>query len=295
MDLYSIKTIKELLKRHKTVLKDRLGQNFLLEKRVAVKMLGAAELSLKDTVLEIGPGIGTLTKELAKNAGRIIAVEKDPTMVEILKETLQGFKNVEVTRGDILKLNPLSLRYGKRNKSKDGGYKVVANLPYYITSPVIRMFLEVKNQPELMVFMVQKEVAQRICAKPPDMNLLAVSVRFFAEPKIVSFVRKGAFWPKPKVDSAILKITPRKSNSPSQTHHGEILIADNTLFFKIVKAGFKQPRKQLANNFTQGLKLSRKEVEAWLNGVSIQPAQRAETLSLEDWVALTKSLSKISA
>ncbi len=235
-------------------------------------MLKATEISQKDIVLEIGPGIGTLTQELAQKAKRVIAVEKDPTMVKILRETTGALPNIEIIQADILKLNLARLSYSK----------VVANLPYYITSPVIRMFLEAKNKPELMVFMVQKEVAQRICAKPPDMNLLAVSVQFYAEPKIVSFVRKGAFWPQPKVDSAIVKIVPKN----------ELPFVDPGLFFRIVKAGFKQPRKQLGNNLAQGLKLSREEIETWLNQGDIQPTQRAETLSLTDWVVLAKSLPK---
>lgn len=273
MDLYSIKTIKELLRAHNSTPKEHLGQNFLLEKRVAAKMLRAAELSLEDTILEIGPGIGTLTKELAKNAGRIIAVEKDPAMIKILRETTKTLSNIKIIQADILSLSLLGL-------AKEG-YKVVANLPYYITSPVIRMFLEAKlPKPELMIFMVQKEVAQRICAKQKDMNLLAVSVQFYAEPKIVSFVSKGAFWPRPKVDSAILKLVPKKELPP----------VNPALFFRIVKAGFKQPRKQLGNNLMQGLKLKREEIETWLSQVNIAPTQRAETLSLKDWISLTKSL-----
>ena len=277
MDLYSIKVIKELLRTHNTASNNLLGQNFLLEKRVAAKMLRAAELSFKDTILEIGPGIGTLTKELAKNAGRIIAVEKDPAMIKILKETIKALSNVKIIQADILSLP--RLRLAKEE------YKVVANLPYYITSPVIRMFLESKlPKPKLMVFMVQKEVAQRICVKSPDMNLLAVSVQFYAEPKIVSFVRKGAFWPRPKVDSAILKITPKK----------ELPSVNPALFFRIVKAGFKQPRKQLGNNLMQGLKLKREEVEIWLSQIGIAPTQRAETLSIKDWISLVNSLPKLS-
>ena len=273
MDLYSIKTIKELLRAHNSTPKEHLGQNFLLEKRVAAKMLRAAELSLEDTILEIGSGIGTLTKELAKNAGRIIAVEKDPAMIKILRETTKTLSNIKIIQADILSLPLLGL-------AKEG-YKVVANLPYYITSPVIRMFLEAKlPKPELMIFMVQKEVAQRICAKQKDMNLLAVSVQFYAEPKIISFVSKGAFWPRPKVDSAILKLVPKKELPP----------VNPALFFRIVKAGFKQPRKQLGNNLMQGLKLKREEIEMRLRRIGIAPTQRAETLSLKDWISLTKSL-----
>jgi len=277
MDLYSIKTIKELLKTYKTTPKDRLGQNFLLEKRVASKILRAAGFSSKDTVLEIGPGIGTLTQELAKSAKQVVAVEKDPAMVEILKETTKDLKNIQIVQGDVLVLDAL-----KEFFSRVKEYKVVANLPYYITSPVIRMFLETDKKPELMVLMVQKEVAQRMCAKPPDMNLLAVSVQFYAEPKIVSFVRKNAFWPQPKIDSAVVKLAVNKERS--QTSPAQ--------FFRVVKAGFKQPRKQLGNNLAQGLKLSRKEVEIRLGHTNIQPTKRAETLSLEDWVALTKSFPK---
>lgn len=289
MNLYSIKTIKELLRAHQTVPKDRLGQNFLLEKRIALKMLKAAELSLKDTVLEIGPGIGTLTKELAQAAKKVVAVEKDPAMVEILRETTKDFSSLEIVQGDILKLLPRRDLGSPRSRlgKEEHTYKVVANLPYSITSPVIRMFLEAKNQPECMVFMVQKEVAQRICAKPKDMNLLAVSVQFYAEPKIISFVRKSAFWPRPKVDSAILKLTPKLSQTKE--------LLSPTTFFKVVKAGFKQPRKQLGNNLSTGFKLSRKRVEAWLSKAEIKPTQRAETLSLQDWVVLAKSLPKISA
>ena len=278
MDLYSIKTIKELLKAHNTTSKKRLGQNFLLEKRVTSKILKAAELSRKDMVLEIGPGIGTLTKELAKNAGKVVAVEKDPAMVEILKETIKDLADVEVIRGDILSLSRSS--FAKLDRDKE--YKVVANLPYYITSPVIRMFLETDKKPELMVFMVQKEVAQRICARPPDMNLLAVSIQFYAEPKIVSFVRKGSFWPQPKVDSAIVKLVPNKEKSKLAP----------AKFFRVVKAGFKQPRKQLHNNLSLGLKLSKQAVETWLRQANISPTQRAETLCLKDWVSLTASLPK---
>jgi 16S rRNA (adenine1518-N6/adenine1519-N6)-dimethyltransferase len=271
MDLYSIKNIKALLKEHNAAPKEGLGQNFLLKKSVAAKMLTTAELSLKDTVLEIGPGIGTLTKELATKAGRVIAIEKDPVMLKILKQTTKEFFNIDILQGDILKESSLDL-------SK---FKVVSNLPYYIASPVVRMFLEADNKPELMVVMVQKEVAQRICAKPSDMNLLAVSVQFYSTPKIISFVSKGAFWPRPKVDSAILKLTPSKEKLP---------VAPDK-FFLVVKAGFRQPRKQLVNNLSGKLSLARSEAETWLEKNNIAPTQRAETLSLQDWINLARSLS----
>jgi 16S rRNA (adenine1518-N6/adenine1519-N6)-dimethyltransferase len=271
MNLYSIKVIKELLKAHETTLKKHLGQNFLLEKKIAAKMLAAAQLSGKDTVYEIGPGLGTLTKELAQNASKVTAIEKDPAMVKILKETIKDLLNVEIIQADALKV---ALPQEK--------YKVVANLPYYLTSPLIRMFLEARNKPELMVFMVQKEIAQRICAKPSTMSILAVSVQFYAKVKIVSIVSKNSFWPRPKVDSAIIQIVPKKNLSS----------LDSDLFFRIVKIGFKQPRKQLGNNLSAGFNFTKDTVEAWLGKNNLQSTLRAQTLSVEDWVALTKSFPK---
>ena len=308
MDLFSIKTIKELFNRQGTRPRKGLGQNFLISKDVLARTLGAAELSRADTVLEIGPGIGTLTRGLAQSAKKVIAVEKDSAMVKILKETTKDFSNVEVIHGDILKLG-LKLGSTKEFLGRTKEYKVVANLPYYITSPVIRMFLEAEDRPDLLVLMVQKEVAQRICAKPrtrvafgdtvrgrPPMNLLAVSVQFYAEPKIISYVKKSCFWPQPKVDSAILKIVPHNLMELSYPQ------LNRTKFFEVVKAGFKQPRKQLGNNLIQYLPTmldiqcltfagsARKEiVEQWLKRNSIDPTQRAETLSVKDWINLTKS------
>jgi len=224
--------------------------------------------------LEIGPGIGNLTQELAKKVKKVIAIEKDQKMVEILKETLEDYENVEIIKGDILKLDPRT--YNLKPKI----YKVVGNLPFYLTAPAIRKFLELKNLPKEMVLVVQKEVGQRICARTPDMSILAVSVQFYAKPEIISYVSKKSFWPQPKVDSAIIKIVPKKL-----TTNPELV----DLFFKIVKAGFSQPRKQLTNNLSQGLKLNRERVKNWLLKNSIQPNQRAETLTIEDWISLTKN------
>lgn len=284
MDLYSIKVIKELLKTHKTTLKKHLGQNFLLEKKIALKMITAAELSSKDIVYEIGPGLGTLTKELAQNANKVIAIEKDPSMINILKETVKDLKNIQIVQGDILKVNLAELSFPRLGSVKDNkeGYKVVANLPYYLTSPAIRMFLEAQNKPELIVFMVQKEIAQRICAKPPNMSMLAVSVQFYAKAEIISIISKGSFWPRPKVDSAIIQIVPTK----------ELPFLDSDLFFRIVKSGFKQPRKQLGNNLSVGLKLTKDKIEIWLDKNNLKATQRAETLSIENWVALARSFPK---
>ena len=302
MDLTSKIVIKNLFKKYKIYPSKRLGQNFLIKKSVLEKTIEAAELSLEDIVLEIGPGIGNLTQEIAKRAKKLIAVEKDKKMVEILKETLKDFKNIEIIQGDILKTDVSS--YNLQATS----YKLVANLPYYITSPVIRMFLESLNPPKLMVLMVQKEVAERICAYPPKMNLLAVSVQFYGKPEIVSLVSKKSFWPSPKVDSAILRIAPLINADK------RLINAD--LFFEIVKAGFSHPRKQLVNNLLvlrssksvgglaldslNGVKLDKPphlriggggkaSIKKWLEQNKIKPSQRAETLSIKDWINLAKT------
>ena len=273
-DFISKKAVKNIFKASGQRPVKGLGQNFLVSQRVLRKIIEAAELSSNDTVLEIGPGLGILTQELAGRVKKVIAVEKDKKMVEILKENLKELKNIEIIEGDILKIKNLKL--------KIKNYKVVANLPYYITSPTIRLFLEqVEARPLLMVLMVQKEVGQRITAKPPKMNLLAVAVQFYAKAEIADYVSKNCFWPKPKVDSAIIKITPKTIS----TRPGLI-----DSFFKVVKAGFTQPRKQILNNLANGLKLNKEEAKNWLLENKISPRQRPETLTIENWLILAKTL-----
>lgn len=272
-DLFSVRTLKNLLRKHNFQPSKRLGQNFLINRQALKKIIEAAELQPTDTVLEVGPGPGILTLELAKRIRLVIAVEKDVKMVEILKETTKEFKNVKIIQGDILKFKIENLKLKT--------YKVVANLPYYIVSPVIRKFLEAKNPPKQMVLMIQKEVAQRICAQPPKMNLLAASVRFYAKPEIQGYVKKQSFWPRPKVDAAILRIAPLINTAQKPVN------AD--LFFKIVKAGFSQPRKQLVNNLSKSLKLNKEKIRSWLLKNNIRPEQRAETLTNKDWKNLTNN------
>ena len=287
MNLLSPTDIKTLLNKYGAKPSRGLGQNFLIDKNVLDKIITASNLKPGDTVLEIGPGIGTLTQELAKHAGNIIAIEKDQTMVKILSETLSGCKNIEIENWDILK-------FIENCKLKIENYKVVANIPYYITSPVIRKFLEAENKPDFMVLMVQKEVAQRICSKPPDMTLLSVSVQFYADAKIISYVSKNCFWPSPKVDSAIIKITPAKAErDPISIIRDRVSSDSSEFFFKVVKAGFSHPRKQLAGNLTEGLKLTKEKTTKWLAKNKIDPTQRAETLSIQDWKNLTTSFKLI--
>ncbi len=297
MDLFSQPNIKNLLKKYGVFPSKGLGQNFLTDRLILEKLIEAANITKEDTVLEIGPGIGNLTWELAQKAKRVIAVEKDPKMVKILKETLRDLKNIKIIQADIRKFQIQNTEY----KIQDT-YKVVGNLPFYLTAPVIRKFLEAENSPKEIIFIVQKEVAQRICAKPPDMNLLAVSVQFYAKPEIISYVPKESFWPQPKVDGAILKISAFNQREKS---------AFNQRFFEVVRAGFSQPRKMLVNNLSrlrpsgfgrQAKKLKKdkprsrasslrgkEKIKNWLLENGIQPTQRAETLNIKDWENLTKT------
>lgn len=276
------KEVKKLCKKYNIYPSKRLGQNFLVDEGVLRKIIEAANLTKSDVVLEVGPGIGNLTLELAKRVKKIIAIEKDPGMIEVLRINLKNFKNVEILKGDALKI--ISHKLSTTASILWRRYKVVANIPYYLTSPLIRKFLEAENQPKEMILMVQKEVAQRICAKPPDMSILAVSVQFYAKPEIISFVSKKSFWPSPKVDSAIIKISALNQRRKS---------AFNQRFFKMVKAGFSQPRKQLINNLSHGLKMNKEKVKNWLSKNNIQPTQRAETLNLKNWLSLIKSYNII--
>jgi len=270
MNLLSRNEIKSLLIKYSSKPLKGLGQNFLIDRNILEKIIKSADIKPTDIVLEVGPGLGTLTQGLAKLAKKVVAIEKDKTMCEILKETIKDYKNVEIINADIL-----------HYKLQATSYKLVANIPYYLTSPLIRKFLEGKNPPQKMILMLQKEVAQRICAKPPKMSLLAVSVQFYADAKIISYVSKNCFWPSPKIASAIIRISQIRTSLPQ---------IDTNLFFKIVKAGFSQPRKQLAGNLSKMLKTEKTQIEKWLLNNNINPRQRAETLSIEDWKNLAYKL-----
>ena len=224
----------------------KLGQNFLKSKSIVDKIIQTADLKKSDTVLEVGPGRGILTEELIKHADKVLAVEKDKELVEVLKEKFSaeggsayGGKdcdNLEIISGDILKIDHWKLFENYKLKIKN--FKIVANIPYYITSYFLRKFLETEHQPTTMVLMVQKEVAERIMAKPPKMNLLAISVQVYGEPKIIAPVSKGHFSPSPKVDSAIIKISNishKFFNEGSSTS-----FIDEKDFFELVKKGFSQ-------------------------------------------------------
>ena len=267
--------IAALLKQHNLRPHKGLGQNFLQDPLVLEKIVSAAEIQPTDSVLEIGPGLGSLTRYLAVSAREVVAVELDPNLLPLLKGVLSAYQNVRLVQGDILKLSTKDLI-----KEKD--YLVVANIPYYITSAVIRHLLEGDSKPRRIVLTIQKEVAQRICAKPGDMSLLALSVQVYGKPHIAVHVSAAAFFPAPKVDSAVLSV----DIYPSPLVKSELLAT----FFKLIKAGFSQKRKTLRNSLSSALHISPTEAANLLTRAGIDPQRRAETLSIEEWENLSIEL-----
>ncbi len=263
-----------------------LGQNFLVDPTILERIATAATLTPEDVVLEIGAGTGALTKLLAKDAGRVIALELDSRLIPVLESELSEFDDVRVIQGDILTLDPHALIDETRDPS-DGSlphYKVVANLPYYITSAVLRHLLETDRKPELMVITVQREVAERIVANPGDMSVLAVSVQFYGDPELLFRIKPGSFYPSPGVESAVLRV---------DVHPEPPLPADKIeTFFTVVRAGFSQRRKQLHNSLNAGLgdRISKQEAAARLEEAGIDHRRRAQSLSVSDWIDVTQIL-----
>jgi len=271
--------VRRLLKRFDIQPKKSLGQNFLTDQRVLERIVEVAELGPEDIVLEIGPGLGTLTHLLAAKAGQVVAIELDQRLVEILRQTLAGLPNVEIIHGDILELNPADLL---ERHMAGLQYKVVANLPYYITSAILRHLLTAEVRPRLMVVTVQLEVARRITAEPGDMSLLAVSVQFYGRPRIVARIKAGAFYPSPQVDSAVIRI--------DLDDRPVVEVDDPDGFFEVVRAGFAQRRKQLRNALAAELNLPASEVAQALSRAGVNPRRRAQTLSIEEWGKVWKEI-----
>jgi 16S rRNA (adenine1518-N6/adenine1519-N6)-dimethyltransferase len=262
-----------LLKRHGLRAHKGLGQNFLQDPLALQEIASAAEIQPTDTVLEIGPGLGSLTRYLAVAAKEVVAVELDQNLLPPLNAVLTSYPNVRLIHGDILKLSPEDLITEK-------DYLVVANIPYYITSAVIRHLLEAQVKPRRIALTVQKEVAERICAKPGDMSLLALSVQVYGKPRIAARIPAGAFFPAPKVDSAVLCV----DIYSSPLIKPELL----NIFFKLIKAGFSQKRKTLRNSLSSGLHISPTDAADLLTHAGIDPPRRAETLSIEEWGGLSE-------
>ncbi len=269
--------VRAILRRHNIHPKKRLGQNFLVDEAALSKVVAAADLAPGDTVLEIGAGLGSLTRRLAEQAGRVLAVEVDDELWPALQDALRGYDQAELIRGDILRLD-----LAGRLRLPDG-YKVVANIPYNITSAIIRHLLEAPVRPERLVLMVQREVADRIVAQPNDMNLLAVSVQFYTRPSLVARVPAGAFYPRPEVDSEIVRLDVR--DQPA------VDVPDIDAFFRVVKAGFSQKRKQIRNALAGGLHFEPGQVDGLLARAGVAPERRAETLTLAEWAAVALAVS----
>ena len=255
----------------------RLGQNFLVDPVALDRIVAAADLTPDDTILEIGAGLGTLTRRLAQEAGRVLAVELDRRFLEILHAELDALPNLEIIHGDILKLPGFPFA--------NMGYKLVSNLPYNITSAVLRRFLETEPRPSLMVVTVQREVASRVVAQPGGMSLLAVSVQLYGQPRIVARIPAGAFYPRPQVDSAVLRI--EVFEKPKIVFDEELT---EKAFFRTVRAGFQSRRKTLRNSLSGGLGLPRDRVEAALAVAGVDPGLRAQRLSLQEWGRIARAL-----
>lgn len=277
--------IPELLRKFGLRPDKRLGQNYLVDVEALKQIVRAAGVQPGDSVLEIGPGLGSLTRYLASAGWNVTAVELDGRLIPALREVLGPFSNVHIVEGDILQLDPAELMgEGKVPTEQDEGrYVVVANIPYYITSPLIRHLLEARLRPSRFTLTVQVEVAERITAGQGDMSLLALSVQVYGRPEIKVRIPAGAFYPVPQVDSAVVRVE----------IYSEPLFPLPVLeqVFKLAKAGFSQKRKMLRNSLAAGLRLSPAQAEVLLLTAGIEPTRRAETLSLAEWGQLASAIS----
>lgn len=265
---------KRILERYRLRPKKSLGQNFLHDDNVLRRIAAAAELEPGDEVLEIGPGLGALTEVLAETAGRVVAVELDDRLIPILAERLARLPQATLVHGDILQHDPALLF--------DGPYKAIGNVPYYITGAILRHLLAAAHKPRLFVLTVQEEVARRMAAAPDEMSLLAATVQYFGRPAIAFTIGAGAFWPRPDVDSAVVKVAPHPEP--------QLDPAAEAIYFTLVRVGFSQRRKQLQKNL-RALGRPGEEIAAALAQAGIDGRRRAETLAVEEWLALARALS----
>ena len=272
---------KAICKQNDFVPLRRRGQNFLIKPKIIKRIIDIAEIGKEDVILEIGPGLGALTKPIADKCKKIIAVEIDKKLVEILKKRLGDYKNIEIIKGSILD-GISNFNLGAKR------YKVISNLPFNITGRILRILLEQKDKPELIVVVVQKEVAQRIMAQPPYMSLLSLSIQFYSQVRAVFNINKSNFWPQPKVDSMALKIKPNKFKIKKE-------IEDN--FFQLIKAGFSSKRKYLLNNLSKSVIMqninhwnTKEKKEFFLEifkKIGLNKKVRAQELSLKQWIEIT--------
>ncbi len=286
IDLTSPAQLKELLRRHEFRARKRFGQNFLVDRNIVNKIIDAADIHEGDPVLEIGPGAGTLTQAIVERGAKVVAVEIDPYLIAVLQEVLPDRPNLEVVNADILRLDLpqfLADHYG------DSKIKVIGNLPYYITSPIITETLAVRDRIERLILTVQKEVGERLHASPGtrDYGSMSIFVQFYAEVEIIAHVSKNVFLPPPEVESAIVRLHPR-SEAP-------VDVPSEELFFDLVHCGFGKRRKTLLNSLSDcpALGLSKEQVARVLQDADIDPTLRAETLSLDDFARIARSVSEL--
>jgi 16S rRNA (adenine1518-N6/adenine1519-N6)-dimethyltransferase len=266
-----------ILKSHGIRPRHRLGQNFLQDQRALEHITAAAEIRPDDTVLEIGCGFGSLTRYLARSATAVVAVELDPKLAALAAELLNSLSNIRLICGDILTLAPGEIGLGP-------AYVAAANIPYYVTSPIMRHLLESDPKPRRIVLTVQQEVAERVCAVPPHMSMLSLSVQVYGSAEIVAAIPAIAFFPVPKVDSAVVRIEAYETPL--------IPPALVPVFFTLAKAGFMQRRKTLRNALAAGLSLSPVDAAGLLSAADIDPRRRAQTLGLAEWEALSREAAR---
>ncbi len=272
MDLMNVNELRTAMQIAGVRARKSLGQHFLVDRPSLEAVMGAAKLTKNDTVLEIGPGLGVMTTPLAKMVKRVVAVETDRVLAELLAHDAPP--NLDVVHEDIMRFNLSSL---------PSEYKVVANIPYYLTSSIIRVLLEADNQPRCLVLLVQKEVAERIVAKPGQMSILALSVQYYGRPEVLQTVDRHRFWPAPKVDSAILRV---------EVYHQPAFKADRSKLFRLIKAGFGEKRKMLRNSLAGGLNTEPALAEKLIRQAGLVESARAQELDLEAWQRLYQAAAK---
>ncbi|KNF09812.1 ribosomal RNA small subunit methyltransferase A [Gottschalkia purinilytica] len=280
--LHSPNAIKEIMEKYGFKFSKSLGQNFLIDGNIIEKICDKSEITKEDGIIEVGPGIGALTQQLCEKAGKVVSVELDKTLIPILKDTLKDYDNFELVHGDILKVNINEII---EDRLKGLNVKVVANLPYYITTPIIMRLLEERLAIEKIVVMVQKEVAVRMKASPgnKDYGALSVAVQYYSKPEIIVNVPKNVFIPKPNVDSAVIMLD--VYDKP------QVNVKDEKTMFEIVRAAFGKRRKTILNALSSSsLRLEKDEINEILNKCNIDPKKRGEVLSIEDFANIANNI-----
>ncbi|MDO5413995.1 MAG: 16S rRNA (adenine(1518)-N(6)/adenine(1519)-N(6))-dimethyltransferase RsmA [Bacillota bacterium] len=289
MKLYAPSTIQAIKERHNFQLSKSLGQNFITDKSVIERIVEGSDVTEKDLVIEIGPGIGVLTAEAAETAAKVVAIEIDKKLIPILGETLADYDNIRVINQDILKtdINEI-IREERESGSFTGGVKIMGNLPYYITTPIIMGILEKGVEADSITIMMQKEVADRIKSSPGGKiyGAISVAVQYYCEVEQVASVPKEVFVPRPKVDSAVLKLTIRKERP--------VDLIDEKSFFACIKAGFGQRRKTLLNSLTGVNGLGKEDIKKVLENAGVDAARRAETLDITEFAAIANGVAERS-